>query len=505
MIFTPENYKLWDCWILRHEGKYYLFHLALKKERLGKGGWDGINLALSDDLIHWEEYGRVLDKSPDAEWIGTGTVQKIGDRFIMNFSEEKPAGRQRVYFAESRDLLHWERLPEVCRPDGVYYMDGAERIANCIPRWDSIGVVDAMEDNGPPYYGFVTSNTLQYELPNKSGSLGLVTSEDGLNWKCLPNAFPDTSAFPQFEVPEHFEINGRHYVTFCTSSYLGFRFDDLSEDMSGGTFYVVSDSLTGPYRKPEADCMLQGTRNNEKVSIVTVGRPLIIDGKIYYYHIWGDNGPDGWVGTVKLLDEEKPYKLRLLYNPVNDKMKGRLLADGGILRSLAQVNRIGGTPSVGLVAGGGLKFVGTGPAGAFDAQSLNGSVGGKISDLSDGRILSFSLTLNGGEGAGAYFKTKDGRRIGFMLNKKRGRLEFGEIKNGWAGNSVFIGDLYQKCAAAETSNVLLFVRREFFEVYVNGSYVSSWRSGADIDPNAFGMYFEDSDGEMSDLKIYQMK
>ena len=119
--------------------------------------------------------------------------------------------------------------------------------------------------------------------------------------------------------------------------------------------------------------------------------------------------------------------------------------------------------------------------------------------------MSFSLTLNGGEGAGAYFKTKDGRRIGFMLNKKRSRLEFGEIKNGWAGNSVFIGDLYQKCAAAETSNVLLFVRREFFEVYVNGGYVSSWRSGADIDPNAFGVYFEDSDGEMSDLKIYQMK
>ena len=163
MLFTPENYKLWDCWILYREGKYYLYHLSLRKELLGKSGWEGINLAISDDCVHWKEYGRVLEKSPEAEWIGTGMIQKIGDRYLMNFSEEKPKGTQRVYFAESKDLLHWKRIEgAVCQPDGVYYMDKPDDISNTIPRWDSVGIVDAMEDKGAPYYGFVTSKQKRF-------------------------------------------------------------------------------------------------------------------------------------------------------------------------------------------------------------------------------------------------------------------------------------------------------------------------------------------------------
>lgn len=34
--------------------------------------------------------------------------------------------------------------------------------------------------------------------------------------------------FSQFEVSEHIEFNGRHYVTFCTSSFLSHRFDHRS-------------------------------------------------------------------------------------------------------------------------------------------------------------------------------------------------------------------------------------------------------------------------------------
>lgn len=505
MIFTPEKYKLWDCWILRHGGKYYMFHLSLKLERLGKGGWDGINLALSDDLVHWEEYGRVMEKSPDAEWIGTGMVQKIGDRFIMNFSEERPKGVQRVYFAESFDLLHWKRLPNVCKPDGKYYVSDSSALTNSIPRWDSIGIVDAMEDKGAPYYGFVTSNAVQKSLPNKSGSLGLVKSDDGLNWECMPNAFPDTGKFPQFEVPEHICINGRHYVIFCTSSYLGFRFDGLSEDMSGGTFYVVSDNLTGPYRLPDGDCMLQGTRNNEKVSIVTVGRPLKVDGQIYYYHIWGDNGPDGWVGTVKLLEEEKPYVLRLLYNRINDTLFGRKLAGDELFESIKIVNAADGLQPVEIRAGKTLRFGNTGTAAAADIVGLCGSAGGKISDLSDGRAVRLTFSFDGGEGAGIYFKTNDDRRLGVMLNYRRKRIEFGEVKRGWAGNMVFICDLYSKFEIADRSELLLFVRREFFEAYINGVYASSWRAGEDINPNLLGFYFEDCDGELSEFTVNQMK
>lgn len=507
MLFTPENYKLWDCWILHREGKYYLYHLSLRKELLGKSGWEGINLAISDDCVHWKEYGRVLEKSPEAEWIGTGMIQKIGDRYLMNFSEEKPKGTQRVYFAESKDLLNWKRIEgAVCRPDGVYYMDKPDDISNTIPRWDSVGIVDATEDKGAPYYGFVTSNTLQNKLPNKSGSLGLLTSEDGLHWRCLPNAFPDTDAFPAFEVPEHVELNGRHYVLFCTSSYLGFRFDSLSEDMSGGTFYVTADSLTGPYRLPDGDFMLQGTRNNEKVSMVTVGRPLKVGDQTWYYHIWGDNGPDGWVGTVKLLEEESPYRLRLKYNPVNDVLFGKELAGQSYFQGAALVKNVGKLPPMRFFAEkNALRFENLGTSAALEGMPLSGSVGGGLSDLSDGRIVTAALTIADGEGAGVYFGTSDGKRPGVFVNRKRGRVEFGFVKDGWGPNLVFVGDLYQKTEIPETVRLLLLVRREFFELYLNGIYVSSWRSGESIDPNRFGAYFEDASGKVEDLHVSQMR
>lgn len=507
MIYTPTTEKLWDCWILKHNDTFYMFHLSLSPERLGKGSWDGISLATSKDLTHWTEYGRVFEKRPEAEWIGTGMVQKIGDRFIMNFSEECPAGKQAIYFAESVDLVNWKRVEGVsCEPDGKYYMNKPTDISNTIPRWDSIGIADAMEDKGPPYYGFVTSNTLQCNLINKSGSLGLVKSNDGLHWECLPNAFPDTDKFPEFEVPEHIELNGRHYVTFCTSSYLGFRFDELSEDMSGGTFYVTSDNLLGPYRLPDGDYMLQGTRNNEKVSMVTVGRPLKIDGIPYYYHIWGDNGPDGWVGTIKLIDEEKPYKLRLLYCNVNDSLVGRKLANGSWLAETELVKNVGAVPPMTFEkTEESLTFTNLGTSASLEGNVLNGSHGGKISDLTDGRIVDATIEIQDGEGAGIYFLTSNGNRLGFMLNKKRQRVEFGRINNGWGANMVFCGDLFQSFAIKEKSAIKLLVRREFFELYVDGAYATSWRAYEDIDPNRLGLYFEDSSGRICDFNVYEMK
>lgn len=66
MIYTPKKERLWDCWIVPYQGQFYMFYLSLTPERIGKGGWDGISLAISDDLVHWTEYGRVLSKREEA-------------------------------------------------------------------------------------------------------------------------------------------------------------------------------------------------------------------------------------------------------------------------------------------------------------------------------------------------------------------------------------------------------------------------------------------------------
>ena len=253
-------------------------------------------------------------------------IQKIGDTFIMNFSEECPAGTQNIFFAKSRDLLHWERTEHVCAPDGVYYMNRPEDMSNNIPRWDSLGIVDSDEKGGPPYYAFCTASGKRGGLVNKNGTLGLVTSDDGLNWRCLKNAFPDLDVFPHFEVPEHISFNGRHYVTFCTSSYLSFRFDSRARDMSGGRSMSFRTPFLARTGCPREIVCFRGTRDNISVSMVSVGRPLKQGGAGVLLSHMGNNGPDGWAGTVKLLEEAEPYRLRLRYNPVNDCLKHTLLA-----------------------------------------------------------------------------------------------------------------------------------------------------------------------------------
>lgn len=506
MLYTPQTERLWDCWIYPHQGKYYMYYLSLSPEQYGKGGWDGISLAISEDLVHWFEYGRVMSKRPEAEWIGTGMIQKIGDTFIMNFSEECPAGTQNIFFAKSRDLLHWERTEHVCAPDGVYYMNRPEDMSNNIPRWDSLGIVDSDEKGGPPYYAFCTASGKRGGLVNKNGTLGLVTSDDGLNWRCLKNAFPDLDVFPHFEVPEHISFNGRHYVTFCTSSYLSFRFDSRARDMSGGTFYVVSDALLGPYRLPEGGCMLQGTRDNISVSMVSVGRPLKQGEQVFYYHIWGNNGPDGWAGTVKLLEEAEPYRLRLRYNPVNDCLKHTLLAKTeDVLPGLSLVKNVGARPPMEFDLTQELSFTNLGTGAALSALPLKGFAGpAEKTDLRDGRYIDFTLRLEGGEGAGVYFEGKDGTRLCAMINRKRQRLEFGRIEQGWGPNMVIMDEVCQDARINECSRVKLLARKCFMEVYIDDIYVSSWRHAWEIDPNRLGFYFEDCSGSLSGLEIWQM-
>ena len=56
MLFKPKQTKLWDAFILPHDGTFYLYYLQLSQEP-----WDGYGLAVSDDLVHWEDRGTILE------------------------------------------------------------------------------------------------------------------------------------------------------------------------------------------------------------------------------------------------------------------------------------------------------------------------------------------------------------------------------------------------------------------------------------------------------------
>ena len=94
--------------------------------------WAGMSMATSKDGVHYEEVGPVVSKRDDVTWLGTGSVWKTGDRFVLNFSESRE-GVQAI-FADLEDLIHRTRLGDELRsdPDPRWYDDTKTG------RWDCI-------------------------------------------------------------------------------------------------------------------------------------------------------------------------------------------------------------------------------------------------------------------------------------------------------------------------------------------------------------------------------
>ncbi|MCK7485583.1 MAG: hypothetical protein MZU97_08520 [Bacillus subtilis] len=182
MLYVPKTEKLWDCWMYHRDGLFYLYYLRIS----AKGSWwDGISLAISKDLIHWDYVGPVIEKSDAAKWMGTGMVWKNGDRYLMNFSEEHPEKQQKVYFAESYDLISWRRLDVVCEPDGSHFLFDFAKSPNPYPRWDSLGVFETSEHPGR-LHAFVTASFDHPEAPARNGALGFLKVGTG----CIGKRFP---------------------------------------------------------------------------------------------------------------------------------------------------------------------------------------------------------------------------------------------------------------------------------------------------------------------------
>ncbi|AMM34647.1 hypothetical protein SA2016_3993 [Sinomonas atrocyanea] len=108
------------------EGRYYLFYNGIwplagtsEAEAYPSPGWPlgdvgcDINLAVSDDLVHWEKRGRIVPHEVSHLWAkgaviptdGTGEAVKIGGEYLMFLSEGCDG---RAVVGRSRDMEHWD-------------------------------------------------------------------------------------------------------------------------------------------------------------------------------------------------------------------------------------------------------------------------------------------------------------------------------------------------------------------------------------------------------------
>jgi len=158
--------------------------------------------------------------------------------------------------------------------------------------------------------------------PAKTGGMACVArvqSRDLECWDYLPPIYA-SDQFVNMEVPEYFEMGGRHYLIFSSA---GSRKDIGGRVNASGTYYVMADQRDGPYRIPDDPLLLgsgQGRVDNYVARTIPDG-----GGRIVYHHTCG--GPVTF-GTVKQLRQRPDGSLWLAYRPAMDRLQQGDLLDG---------------------------------------------------------------------------------------------------------------------------------------------------------------------------------
>ena len=312
MLYQPQKtFRMWDTWLYFHNGVHYLFYLHKTTE----DHWDGMSVATSTDGVHFDEVGHIIEKRGDVGWLGTGSVWRAGDRFILNFSESRE-GVQAVFFAESEDLIHWKRLGDEYRsdPDPRWYNDTPSG------RWDCIWAIPRVEGG---FWGYLTANPWTHE-EHPDGlayrSVGMVESEDGVRWRAVPPPVFEWGETPQTksEVGAIDRIGGKYYLQLGTFGYMGNR---------PGMYTFIGESPKGPFHPDREALRLLGSKKEAMyfsrfyripgellVNHHSIGYPEAPDQDIV-------NRPVGFAPLKRAIVDEAGH-LRLGYWPGNEAVKG---------------------------------------------------------------------------------------------------------------------------------------------------------------------------------------
>jgi len=280
---SKQTGNMWDTWLFHHGGTNYLYYLANSQ-----GPWNNISMAVSPDGVHWTEQGRILRKGMDVTWMGTGSTwqsprfEQDGD-FHMNFSEWK-GPRQTIFFAKSKDLLHWTRLGneyEFVQDERWYEKNG---------RWDCIWTIPRP---GGGLYGYWTASP----KAATGGRFGFGETLDGITWKALPP--PKVSGVGEGEVGAIEEIGDKYYMMFGTGGLM---------------LTLVADRAEGPFAPAGKNPRLLAGHTYFARFLPTP------DGVLVNHHSIARDG-QVYFGTLKTAVVDNEGTLRLGWWKGNEKLK----------------------------------------------------------------------------------------------------------------------------------------------------------------------------------------
>jgi len=311
MNYRPksDNLILWDTWMFADPDgeRMHLFYLA----NLPEGHWEWVGHAVSKDLVHWEDLPNIQVRCPEDSYdvgvIGTGMVfEPRPGEYMMSYTANLDSDRQQIAFLHSTDLINWgKKWPEpIFAAEAPYYETDK---ASCI---SSPAFRDAyIHRIGEHFEALVGANLTAGPTLLRGGIARYRSLNDQLNkWEALPPFIgPNITAL--MEVPEHFQLGDEHYLIWSTSSLLGVACDTPKRRSCGGTFYAVSDRYDGTYCVPE-DNLLIGTSGTIQSY---VGRTIDWQGERLLYHHMAFPYPSS--GMPKRVIQNEDGTLQLGYWP----------------------------------------------------------------------------------------------------------------------------------------------------------------------------------------------
>ena len=458
MIYRPpESESMWDTWLYQDGKDYHLFFLS---------GGGRIGRAVSQNLIDFKHLPPIdnMAKADDWDESGmrmTGCTVKHQGKYYMSYGsgEGTPIG-----ILVSSDLMNWERHPAnpILPSKTPYLIDTNWR--------DLSSYYDATEKR---WHGYLYA-THRSGLP----SIAHLTSHDYIQWDYLDPVF-SSEAFVHMEVPDYFEMGGKHYLLF---SSVRTRKETSGRKDAGGAWYVISDRRDGPYHLLEAPLLLGFGRGRHDHY---VGRTVAYnDKRLLYHHTWGSSVVT-W-GTPKVVHQNGDGTLALRYWSDLNALE---------THTLLEQDRV-------------------------TCEAKEGQKAVRMLDVeAEDAMITFTLELDTARCAGLFWRNQEMRPkglgliesgVGLTLDRKSDMVSVVNVERPKLFNATTVlchlkDDYHEAGVATGPQQVRILVRAHMAEVYINERWVFCIDISDVPDSGNMGMLVESGSATITNLRVAEIK
>lgn len=233
--YKPVDGHVADVIPFYWEGVYHAFYL---KRRQGRG--TPYAHVVSRDLIHWEELPDALETGepgePDHGNCFTGSIIERDGTFHLFYTgytpNNPPLPRETICHATSCDLIHWQKNPDnpILLADERWYERDDWR--DPFVYWNP---------TADEYWMLLCARDREAKT-TRGGCIGLATSPDLITWKVRPPLWRPNIVFAP-ECPDLFAAHGRQFLLF---SNVETRYRSFTDWGAGMTFAPPADALDTP-------------------------------------------------------------------------------------------------------------------------------------------------------------------------------------------------------------------------------------------------------------------